>query len=415
MKQNSILKRVLLFLAMIGPGLMVMLADTDAGSLITAAQSGAKWRYAMVLPLILLIPFLFIVQEMTVRLGCITGEGHGELIRKHFGFGWALVSVVTLFVACVGALITEFVAISGVGELFHIPLWVSVPFVTLLLVLIGLTGSYRRVERIGIAIGLLELLFIPAALLSHPNWQQVALGFTQIPLRNGNFLFLLAANVGAVIMPWMVFYQQGAVIDKKLRAEDLKSARIDTLLGAIVTQLIMISAVVAMAATIGQLHGGAELTSIQDIVASLKPAMGGSGAIMLAGLGMAGAGFLAALVVSLAGAWGIGEALGIPHSLNVPFKKAKVFYGVYTIAHVAGALVVLSGLPLINLSIDIEVMNAILLPIVLGFLLALEQVALPKEYRMKGIYKLVTWGMAGLIMAFGLYMAGDVFLHAFHH
>jgi Mn2+/Fe2+ NRAMP family transporter len=412
---------------------MVMLADTDAGSLITAAQSGVQWRYSMVLPLILLIPFLYVVQEMTVRLGCVTQKGHGELIRSHFGMRWALISVMTLFVACVGALVTEFVAISGVAELFHIPLWVSVPFVTALLVAIGVTGSYRRVERIGIAMGLLELLFVAAAFFVHPDWGQIAGSFATLPVGQGSFLFLLAANVGAVIMPWMVFYQQGAVIDKGLRPRDLKAARLDTLLGAVVTQLIMICAVVALSAAVSLpasrsvsasgLAAGAGtaatataaggLNSVKDIAQALQPALGSSWAVVLVGLGMAGAGFLAALVVSLAGAWGIGEAFGIAHSLNVPFGKAKIFYSIYIAANVGAALIVLSGLPLISLTIDIEVMNAILLPIVLGFLLALEQVALPPQYRMKGMHKVVTWTMAGVIMLFGLYTAVGVLAQAF--
>jgi Mn2+/Fe2+ NRAMP family transporter len=431
----GILKHVGLWLAIVGPGLMIMLADTDAGSLITAAQSGAQWRYAMVLPLLLLIPFLYVVQEMTVRLGCVTQRGHGELIRSHFGLGWALISVITLFVACLGALVTEFVAISGAAELFHIPPWFSVPFVSVVLVAIGLTGSYRRVERIGIAMGLLELLFIPAALLARPDWGEMTRSLANLPIDQGGFLFLLAANVGAVIMPWMVFYQQGAVVDKKLRKEDLKAARLDTLIGAVVTQLIMISVVVALSASVsasspspsftaastgpgvseGALGAGSvlNLNTIKDISELLQPALGSSLAVVLAGLGMIGAGFLAALVVSLAGAWGIGEAFGVAHSLNVPFRKAKAFYTIYTAAHLGGALVVLSGLPLISLTIDIEVMNAILLPIVLGFLLALEQVALPARYRMKGLYKGVTWIMACAVMLFGIYIAGGVLLQAF--
>ena len=415
-QRQKMLRRALIWSAIIGPGLMVMLADTDAGSIITAAQSGAQWGYTMILPQLILIPILYIVQEMTVRLGVHTQQGHGELIRKHFGVGWAMISVITLFVSAIGALVTEFVGIGGVGEMFHIPLWISVPFVTLLLIVIGLTGSYRRVERIGIAVGLLELLFIPAALLAHPDWHQLTQGLVHLPITHGNYLFLLAANVGAVIMPWMVFYQQGAVIDKHVQGKrELKVARWDTWTGAILTQVIMICVVIAMAATVGRTNPGASLNTIQDIASALQPALGTVGAIVLCGLGMVGAGFLAALVVSIAGAWGIGEAFGMNHSLNMPFKKAKGFYCVYTVAHVGGALLVLSGIPLLNLTLDIEVMNAVLLPIVLGFLLALERVALPKEQRMKGVYKWIAWSVTALVICFGLYMGGSVLFQAFVH
>jgi len=406
----STVKHAVVGLAVVGPGLMVMLADTDAGSIITAAQSGARWGYTMILPQLLLIPFLFIVQEMTVRLGVITRKGHGELIRLHFGKAWAFLSVITLFISAVGALVTEFAGIAGVGEMFHIPLWVSVPLVTGLLITIGLTGSYQRVERIGIAVGLLELFFIAAALLARPDWHIMLQGLANIPINRGDYLFLLAANVGAVIMPWMVFYQQGAVIDKRLRKDQLKTARYDTWIGAILTQLIMIGVVIALAAAVGRSHPGVTLNTIQDIAGALKPVLGAAGA-PLVGLGMVGAGFLAAIVVSLAGAWGISEAFNVKHSLNLPFRQARGFYIIYTVAHVGGALLVLSGISLINLTLDIEVMNAILLPVVLGFLLALERVALPVEYRMKGLRKLIIWGMSLIIIGFGLYMAGSVLVH----
>ena len=415
-ERKPVWKRLAFWMTIIGPGLMVMLADTDAGSIITAAQSGAEWRYAMLLPQLLLIPILYIVQEMTVRLGVVTHKGHGELIREHFGMGWALISVLTLFVAAVGALVTEFAGIAGVGEMLHISPWITVPLVTVLLVWIGLSGSYRRVERIGIAVGLLELLFIPAAILARPDPSQLLHDLTNLPLGQGDYLFLLAANVGAVIMPWMVFYQQGAVVDKHLRGErQLKVERWDTWLGAIITQIVMIAVVVAVAANVEKTHANVTLNSIQDIAAVMQPSLGVVGAIVFCGLGMAGAGFLASLVVSLAGAWGIGEAFKMNRSLNMPFRKAKKFYIIYTLAHVGGGLLVLSGVSLVSLTVDIEVMNAMLLPIVLGFLLALEQVALPREERIRGWYKIVVWAVCLLVIGFGLYMAGYVVYQAFVH
>jgi len=402
-------KSIGLAAAVIGPGLMVMLADTDAGSIITAAQSGAQWGYTMVLPQLILIPILYVVQEITVRLGIVTGEGHGALIRDHFGMGWAMVSVITLFVACIGALVTEFAGIAGVAQMFHIPLYVSVPIVTALLVMVGLSGSYRRVEKIGIAVGLLELLFIVAAIMAKPDLHAMASGLTHFPIGQGNYLFLLAANVGAVIMPWMVFYQQGAVIDKRLQRKDTKLELWDTKIGAVLTQIIMVAVVVTTAVGIHSVNPNTVLNDVQDVTTALTPALGETGVILFA-LGIAGAGFLAALVVSLAGAWGISEAFRMKHSLNLPPSKAKGFYSLYTLAHVAGAAIVLLGIPLINLVVDVEVMNAILLPIVLGFLLLLERVALPKEYRMSGARKYIVWSLCGIVISFGLYTAAKSFM-----
>ena len=391
--------------ALCGPGLIVMLADTDAGSVITAAQSGARWGYGMILPQLLLVPVLYVVQEMTVRLGILTRRGHGALIRECFGPWWALLSAGTLFLSSVGALITEFAAVAGVGQMLGISRWVTVPVATAFLIGLSLTGSYRRAERIGIAIGLAELAFIPAMLMSHPSLSAVVHGAVTPPVGNSGYLYLLAANVGAVIMPWMVFYQQGAVIDKGLGAGNLRGERRATAVGAVVTQVIMIAVGVILAATVGRSGGGGTLSSVGGISAALRPYLGATGAEVLFGAGFLGAALVAALVSSLAGAWGLSEIFGWKHTLNErPSRRTAGFYIAYAIAHVAGAILVLAAVDLVSLAVDAEVMNALLLPIVLGFLLALERRALPEQARMRGARKWTAWGLCLVTMAFGLYM-----------
>lgn len=395
----------LALVAVCGPGLIVMLADTDAGSVITAAQSGAQWGYRMIVPQLILVPVLYVVQEMTVRLGILTGEGHGALIRSCFGRWWALLSAGTLFLSSVGALITEFAAVTGVGEMFGVSRWVTVPVATAFLVALSMTGSYRRAERIGIAIGLAELAFIPAMVMSHPSGSAVASGMVSLPLGNSSYLYLLAANVGAVIMPWMIFYQQGAVIDKGLRSGSMRGERRATALGAFLTQVVMIAVVVLLGATVGRAHPGAALNTVGDISAALRPYLGGAGAKILFGAGILGASLVAALVSSLAGAWGLSEIFGWKHSLNErPSRKSAGFYAAYAFAHVAGAILVLASVDLVSLAVDAEVMNALLLPVVLGFLLALERKALPAQHRMRGLHKYVTWALCLAVMGFGLYM-----------
>jgi Mn2+/Fe2+ NRAMP family transporter len=382
-----------------------MLADTDAGSIITAAQSGAQWGYRMILPQLILIPVLYVVQEMTVRLGILTGKGHGALIRSSFGRRWALLSASTLFLSSIGALITEFTAVAGIGEMFGVSRWVTVPMATAFLIGLSLAGSYKRAERIGIAIGLAELAFIPAVILSRPSGPAVWHGITSLPLGNSGYLYLLAANVGAVIMPWMIFYQQGAVIDKGLQRAAMHGERSATAIGAFATQAIMIAVVVVFAATVGRTHPGAPLNTVAQISSALSPFLGSAGAKVLFGAGMLGASLVAALVSSLAGAWGLAEIFGWKHSLNSrPSRKSAGFYIVYALAHIAGAILVLASVDLISLAIDAEVMNALLLPIVLGFLLALERKALPAEHRMRGFRKYVTWALCLAVMCFGLYM-----------
>lgn len=399
-------KKNVLFLALatFGPGIIVMLANTDAGCIVTAAQSGAQWGYSMVLPQIILIPIVYLVQEITVRLGAVTGKGHGELIRSHFGTKWAYLSVFTLFLSAIGALVTEFSGIAGVGSLFGISPKISVSIATILLILLGLTGSYKRAERIGLAIGLFELLMVPAALMAHPQSHEVLKGLVTVPINNSNYVYLLAANVGAVIMPWMIFYQQLAVVDRGLKVHQLRSSKWDTAVGSVITQIVMIASVVIMAATVGHSNPNQPLNTVEEISKGLIPFLGYSGAKIVFGLGMLGASFVAALVVSLAGSWGIGEVVGFKHSMNTKVREAKWFYLIYTLAHVGGAILVFSGINLVNLDVGTEVMNALLLPLVLGFLLALERKALPPEWRMKGWYKYTVWLISAIIMLFGLYM-----------
>jgi Mn2+/Fe2+ NRAMP family transporter len=392
-------------LAVWGPGLVVMFADTDVGSLVTAAKSGTQWGYRMILPQLVLIPILYVVMEMTVRLGIHTGKGHAALIRERFGQRWALLSAGTLVASGIGALITEFAGVAGVGELFGVPRALTVPVAAAFLIGIALTGSYRRAERIGVALGLAELVFIPAMVMAHPSLHAIGHGLSQLPLRNSSYVELLAANVGAVIMPWMIFYQQGAVIDKGLLPRHIRSERRDTAVGAVLTQLIMIAVVLAFAATVGLHHRGVALNTVRDMSSALQPFLGAIGAKVLLGGAVLGAGLVAALVASLAGAWGISEVFGWTHTLNErPNRHSTKFYVTYALAHVLGAALVLFSVNLIHLIIVIEVMNALLLPIVLGFLLALEARALPAEHRMSGSYRFMTTALCLLVVAFSLYM-----------
>jgi Mn2+/Fe2+ NRAMP family transporter len=392
-------------LAVWGPGLIVMLADTDAGCLITAAQSGAQWGYAMVLPQLVLIPILFMAQEIVVRLGVVTGKGHGALIRQHFGLGWGLLSAGTLLASAIGALLTEFAGVAGVGELFGISPWITVPVATAFLLGLAFTGSYRRAERIGIALGLAELAFIPAMIFTHPSVPALARGLGTLPLGQHSYVYLLAANVGAVVMPWMIFYQQSAIVDKGLHPRALNAARRDTAVGAVITQGIMIVVIVAFAATIFKTDPSAPLNTVGQLAGGLGPYIGSTASKVLVGASILGGALVAALVVSLAGSWGIGEVLGWRHSLNerVSRKNAK-FYLTYALAHIVGAAIVLASFNLVSLAVDVEVMNALLLPIVLGFLLALERKALPPEHRMRGAYRLVCTTLCVIVIGFGLYM-----------
>ena len=409
--RTSSIKRLLLLLATLGPGLTVMLADTDAGSIITAAQSGAQWGYKLLTLQVLLIPILYFVQELTTRIGITTRRGHGELILDTFGPKWAWLSTATLFAAALGALVTEFSGIAGISVLFGVPKWFSVPIVALILILISTTGKYKVVERIAIFVGLFELAFVPAALYAKPDFNTIM--YTLVgsqPLGSHSYWLLVAANVGAVIMPWMIFYQQGAVVDKGLSPKVIKYSRIDTAVGSVVTQIIMGCVLILTASTIGRTNPNTPLENVQQIANALTPFLGIAAGKTLFAIGLTGAALIAAIVVSLASSWAFGEVLKVPCSLNCSWKEAPAFYTFYCSAIILSAILTLVGIPLISLTIAIEVMNTLLLPIVMGMLLALGWRVLPKPYQLHKWEKCILVFIYILVCSLGIYTISQLFI-----
>ena len=400
---SVIRRRPLGLLSVFGPGIVVMLADTDVGSVITAGQSGVQWGYRLLLLQVVLMPILYMVQELTVRLGIHTGRGHGELIRDTFGRFWAWVSVAGMTIAVVGALLTEFSGVAGVGELYGVPRGVSVGLAAAALLAIVLTGSYRRVERVAILLGLFEFAFFGVVAAAHPNVHEVLRESVHIPLANQDYLYLVAANIGAVIMPWMIFYQQSAIADKRLRAEHFNAARWDTAIGSIVTQLVMAAVLMAVAATLGRSGAKASLNTVGDISGAITPFLGPTWGHLVFGIGIIGAGMVAAIVASLALAWGVGEVAGYRRSLEYRPFEARWFYGVYAACVVAGAVMVTFWPNLVSLNVAVQVMNALLLPLVLGFLIALAIYALPEQYRLRGVYQKLVIAVAVLTTGLGVF------------
>ena len=390
------------FAAVVGPGIVVMLADTDAGSVITAAQSGAQWGYQLLLLQLILAPILFVVQELTVRLGIVSGKGHDDLIQQQFGRGWALLSVGTLVLACIGALLSELSGLAGAGLMFGVPVSLTMTIVVGGLIIMAYTSSYLSVERIAMFIGAFELVFLVVAWRAHPDPAAMLSGSLSIPWKEPTYLYLVAANIGAVIMPWMVFYQQSTVIEKKLTIDDLRAARWDTAFGAIVTQVIMAAVLIATAATLGKAHTGAALDTVQQITEAITPFLGEGAGKLLFAMGMIGSALVATIVVTLTAARTMGEVLGVKHSLEHAPREAPWFYGIYTASLVIGGLFVASGVNLVSLSVGVQVMNALLLPIVLGFLYLLAR-RLPEPHRLKDGYAIVVALAILLSAGFGVF------------
>lgn len=385
-----------------GPGLLVMLADTDAGNVVTAAQAGDQWRYRLLPLILLLIPMLYMIQELTVRLGIATGKGHAELIRERFGLGWAGVALTSLAIATVGSLITEFTGIAGIGELYGVPRAASLAVAALALIAVTATGSYRRVERIALTIGVCEAAFLVVAVAAHPRLGLLAQDAIDIPWRAPGFLYLAAGIIGASFNPWMIFYQQSATVEKELQPADLRTARWDTAIGAVLTQLLTGAVLVAAAATIATRHGGGALASVGEISTAFAPLLGEAAGRAVFGVGVLGASLVAAIVSSLALAWGVGEIAGYRRALEHRPFAAPWFYGVEA-ACIIGAAALVSIVPdLVWLNIAAQVLNVLLLPLVIGFLLVLAARELPRRGFARRFYFRLVIAVSALVIVIGL-------------
>jgi len=380
-----------------------MLADTDAGNVITAAQAGAQWRYRLLPLLLLLIPMLYLVQELTVRVGVHTGRGYGELVRERFGTACAAVAVAGLAAASIGTLITEFTAVAGIGELFGVSRALTLPLVTVALLAVTGTGSYRRFERIALTIGAFELAFFAMAIAAHPSLSEMARQAIDWPLTNAGFWWIAAAIIGATFNPWMIFYQQSATVEKRVRTKDLDHARWDTAIGAIVTQLLTGAVLVSAAAAFGAEEHGIKLKNVGQISDALTPLLGTTIGRVVFGAGVLGASLVAAIVCSLAAAWGAGEAAGYQRSLERQPFQAWWFYAVY-VTCIGGAVVLVWLVnDLVWLVVAAQVLNVFLMPYLFALLAVLAATVVPEHARLRGLYLGVVVMVAAIAFALGLY------------
>jgi len=403
-RPGSLKRTALRFLAVMGPGVIVAFADTEAGSITTAASSGAQFGMKLVLLQVLLIVPLFVVQEMTVRLGTATGKGHARLIRDHYGLGWTWLSLGTMLATNVAALVTEFIGIAGAALIFGVDPALMVTGAAAILIAVATSGAYRRAEMMALGLCLLELLFVPAAFAAHPSSASVLREglFGSQPLGNRDYLLLVASNIGAVIMPWMIFYQQSATVDKGLKLPDLPFARVDTAVGAVATQAIMIAVVVTTAATLYVRR--IPVTDAAHAALALMPLTGRFAGLVF-GAGLVGASMLGAFVVTLATAWAFGEAFRWPCSLDHACTQAKRFYATYACCVVlAAGIVLVPHLPLVKITLYVEACNALVLPIVLGFLLVLaNDKAILGERRNSTLGNVVAIGISAVCVSLGLW------------
>ena len=359
-----------------GPGVLVMLGENDGPSMVSYATTGATYGVGFFVPFILAtFVMAYIVQEMTVRLGIATGRGHAELIFQRFGPFWGYFAMADLVFGNVLTLVTEFIAVQAGGLYFGVPSWLSVLLAIGLIVGSLMLRRYATWERLLLGLAAFNLLFIPAALLSHPNGHALAHAIAHWgPLPGGFgtvFVTLVLANIGATVTPWMIFFQQSAVVDKGLSRADLPQGRMDTAIGALIAAAAAIATVVAAAPLFAHHVDVSNFANGADFATALRPYIGTTGATLFA-LGIVEAGLVAAMTISTSSSYALAETLSTRHSLNLDFTDGRLFYGAAIVsALVAGGVVLIPGAPLLAMTLTVNVVATLLMAPALLFLLLL--------------------------------------------
>ncbi len=359
-----------------GPGVLVMLGENDGPSMLSYATTGATYGIGFFIPFILLTFLMsFVVQEMTVRLGVATHRGHAELIFQRFGPFWGYFAMGDLVFGNVLTLVTEFIAIQAGGLYFGLPSWLSVIMgVTLVIASLGL-GRYATWERVLMTLAAGNLLFIPAALLAHPNGAAlIHAAATWGPLPGGfgtAFITLILVNIGATVTPWMIFFQQSAVVDKGMTRADLPQGRMDTAIGALLAAAVAIATVVACAPLFAAHVNASRFASGADFATALRPFIGSTGATLFA-LGIIEAGLVAGMTISTSSSYALAETISTRHSLNLDFWHGRLFYGAaITSTLLAAGIVLIPGAPLLAMTLTVNVIATLLMAPALLFLLLL--------------------------------------------
>lgn len=378
---NRMRRQIIIFFSVLGPGIIVMVADNDAGGISTYAVTGSKFGFSLLWIFLLLIPMAYYVQEMTVRLGAVTKRGHAESIFEGFGPFWGWFSLVDLAVINWLTLVTEYIGMTAALSLFGVPPLLTFAGVTAVLFAIVLSGKYWTFEKITLLFIGFNFVYIPAAIWAMdtpgaPGWGEVFKGFK--PLLgdiSGDLLFILLANIGTTIAPWQIFFQQSAVVDKGLDIHDIKFGKLDTLFGAVLTCTVAVFIIITTGAAF-YYHVPPiiieDAAQTAEALRPLLPAGEGDLARRLFAIGLFDAGFLGALCISLSTSWAVGEVFGWAHSLNYRVREAPWFYVVYLVLLVSSGLVVLiPGAPLVTITMFVQVVAVTLLPVSLIFMIFL--------------------------------------------
>jgi Mn2+/Fe2+ NRAMP family transporter len=404
-------RRLFTFFMVVGPGIIVMVADNDAGAVSTYTEAGARYGIHLLWLMPVLLPVTYLVQEMVARLGIATGQGHAAMIYKRFGAWWGAFSLVDLLLVNFLTLVTEFACISLAVSMLGLNPYIAVPLAAVALVVMASTGSYRRWERITMILCLLDLAWLVLAFTTGPGFLPAARSIIQPSLPPGGvtaeLMFIVIAIVGTTIAPWQLFFQQSCVADKRLRFSDLKWERLDTFIGACI--VITVAACMMLVGDAARRHG-IVYTDPAQMAAFLGLSFGPwvRNAILLM---MVNAAVLGTVTISLSSAWAYGEVKGWPHSLELGVRQEPGFYSVYALAVMAAAgIVLIPGAPLQLMILGVQVLAGIMLPSAIIFLQLLlnDRELLGEEFVNKPWNNWANWTIIIILFALSLVLAAQV-------
>ena len=387
--------RTLLFLAVVGPGIITANVDNDAGGILTYSQAGAQYGFLLLWTMIPITLALIVVQEMSARMGAVTGKGLSDLIREEFGLRITFLMMLGILITNFGNVVTEFIGIATSLELFGLSRYVTVPVCGVIVWLIVVKGQYKSVEKVFLAASFFYITYILAGVRAHPAWKEAAIATFKPPLahafREQAYLFMVIGVVGTTIAPWMQFYLQSSIVEKGVTRRGLRGSRWDVITGCIFTDVVAWFIIVTCAATL-YVHGYRDIKYAADAAQALKP-LAGQYAYILFAVGLFNASLFAASILPLSTAYTVCEGLGFESGVDKKFSEAPFFYWLYTLLIVAGgAVLLIPGLPLVKIAVLSQVVNGVVLPFVLIFMLLLiNKKELMGAYVNSRLFNAVAW------------------------
>jgi NRAMP (natural resistance-associated macrophage protein)-like metal ion transporter len=395
--------RILIFFAVVGPGFITANVDNDAGGIYTYSAAGAQFGHLLLWTMIPVTLALIVVQEMSARMGAVTGKGLSDLIREEFGLRITFFMMIGILITNFGNVVAEFAGIAGSLELFGLSRYFTIPICAVIVWLIVVKGQYKSVEKVFLAASFFYVTYILAGVIAKPAWTDAFIATVKPPQRalflHQDYLYMVIGVVGTTIAPWMQFYLQASIVEKGVTRRQYRASQIDVVSGCIFTDVVAWFIIVACAATL-YVHGYHKIADAKDAAQALRP-LAGDYAYILFAMGLFNASLFAASILPLSTAYTVCEGLGFESGVGKRFAEAPVFYWLYTILIAAGAGVILTpNLPLIKITILSQVVNGVVLPFVLIFMLLLiNQKSLMGEYVNSRFFNVIAWTTTVIMIA----------------